>query len=186
MLHIPIRISYSLLTSMMIKSDLLLNSIEVQCDTNLSNNGNVDLRVHWTDGCYLKLLLPLPVAGGRFVNATGNVYFQGLASVNAMHGVVADQSAIDSNGNAFINLVLRSSSPLSTKHQMLYVDVPLVGGSVSSHKQLSLYERMGLLRSILASSCSIDDYIQVEMYSDNHGRDPSRAGAHFVDLLTKE
>ena len=56
---------------------------------------------------------------------------------------------------------------------MLYVDVPLVGGSVSSHKQLSLYERMGLLRSILASSCSIDDYIQVEMYSDNHGRDPS-------------
>lgn len=156
-----------------VKSDLLLNSIEVQCDTNLSNNGNVDLRVHWADGCYLKLLLPLPVAGGRFVNATGDVYFQGLASVNAMHGVVADQSAIDSNGNAFINLVLRSSSPLSTKHQMLYVDVPLVGGSVSSHKQLSLYERMGLLRSILASSCSIDDYIQVEMYSDNHGRDPS-------------
>lgn len=156
-----------------LKNDLLLPSIEVLCDTNLSNSGSVDLRVHWSDGCYLKLLLPFPVGGGRFVNAEGNIYFHGAASVNALHGVVADQLAVGDDGNAYINLVFKSGNALSTKHDMLYVDVPLQGKSRSSFKQASLYERMGLMKSILACSSSSQDYIQIGVYSDSLGRDSS-------------
>ena len=156
-----------------VKQDLLSRSVEVQCDTDLSSNGNVDLRVYWSDGNYLKLLLPFPVGGGRFVNAEGNVYFHGMASINALHGVVAEQFAIGDSGNAFINLILKSSNPLSTKRDMLYVDVPLVSGHLASFKQVSLYERMGLMRSMLACACSSQDHIKVEMYSDTQGLDSS-------------
>lgn len=156
-----------------VKPDLLSSSVEVQCNTDLSSNGNVDLRVYWSDGCYLKLLLPFPVGGGRFVNADGDIYFHGMASVNALHGVVADQFSIGNGGNAFINLILKSSNPLSSKHNMLYVDVPLVSGHLASFKQVSLYERMGLMRSILACAGTSQDHIKVEIYSDNLGHDSS-------------
>ncbi|UAY91687.1 STY4851/ECs_5259 family protein [Pectobacterium polaris] len=153
----------------LLKTDYLSQECIVYFDGKVSKNITVDLRVTWRDGCNLKLLLPSPVAGGRFVNHEGETFSEGIASVDHLHGVSADLLTISPAGKGFLNIELQDENPLSKDHHYLSMDIPLLTGRNENLQQISLYEKYNLLKSLLACSWSKSSSLRIYFYADKLG-----------------
>ncbi|MCW0937427.1 STY4851/ECs_5259 family protein [Pantoea sp. RG18] len=154
----------------LLKTDYLAQECIVPFDSNVSKNITIDLRVTWRDGCNLKLLLPSPVAGGRFVNHEGETFSEGIASVEHLHGVNADLLTISSVGKGFLNIELKDENPLSKKYHFLSMDIPLLTGRNENLQQVSLYEKYYLLKSLLACSWANNSSLHLDFYAEKLGK----------------
>jgi hypothetical protein len=153
----------------LLKTDYLAQECIVPFDGKISKNITIDLRVTWRDGCNLKLLLPSPVAGGRFVNHVGETFSEGIASVDHLHGVSADLLTISPAGKGFLNVELEDENPLSKDYHYLSMDIPLLTGRNENLQQISLYEKYNLLKSLLACSWSNNSSLRMDFYADKLG-----------------
>ncbi len=153
----------------LLKTDYLAQECIVPFDGSISKNITIDLRVTWRDGCNLKLLLPSPVAGGRFVNQEGETFSEGIASVDHLHGVSADLLTISPAGKGFLNVKLQDENPLSKDLHYLSMDIPLLTGRNENLQQISLYEKYNLLKSFLACSWSNNSSLRIDFYADKLG-----------------
>lgn len=153
----------------LLKTDYLAQECIVPFDGKISKNITIDLRVTWRDGCNLKLLLPSPVAGGRFVNHVGETFSGGIVSVDHLHGVSADLLTISPVGKGFLNVELEDENPLSKDHHYLFMDIPLLTGQNENLQQISLYEKYNLLKSLLACSWSNNSSLRLDFYADKLG-----------------
>lgn len=153
----------------LLKTDYLAQECIVPFDGSVSKNITIDLRVTWRDGCNLKLLLPSPVAGGRFVNQEGETFSGGIASVDHLHGVSADLLTISPAGKGFLNVELQDDNPLSKDLHYLSIDIPLLTGRNENLQQISLYEKYNLLKPFLACSWSNNSSLRIDFYADKLG-----------------
>jgi len=153
----------------LLKTDYLAQECIVPFDGSISKNITIDLRVTWRDGCNLKLLLPSPVAGGRFVNQEGETFSGGIASVDHLHGVSADLLTISPAGKGFLNVELQDENLLSKDLHYLFMDIPLLTGRNENLQQVSLYEKYNLLKSLLACSWSNNSSLRIDFYADKLG-----------------
>ncbi|HGY8251339.1 TPA: STY4851/ECs_5259 family protein, partial [Escherichia coli] len=131
----------------------------------------VDLRVSWKDGSNLKLLLPKPVSGGRFVTHDGSVHFDGVASIAHLHGIDAELLTISCAGRGYLNIELLDENPVAEKFRYLHADLPLLSGCNDKLKQISLYENYNLLNAMLACAWNSNSTLCVDFYSDRFGKD---------------
>ncbi|WP_239549475.1 STY4851/ECs_5259 family protein [Lelliottia amnigena] len=154
----------------LLKTDYLAQECIVPFDGNVSKNITIDLRVTWRDGCNLKLLLPSPVAGGRFVNHEGETFSEGIASVDHLHGVSADLLTISPVGKGFLNIELKDENPLSKNYHFLSMDIPLFTGRNENLQQISLYEKYNLLKSLLACSWAKNSSLHLDFYAEKLGK----------------
>lgn len=161
---------YSNNETFLLKTDYLTHECIVPFDGKVSKNSTIDLRVIWKDACNLKLLLPSPVGGGRFVNHDGEIFSEGIASVDHLHGVSADLLTISPAGKGFLNIELQDESLLSKNYHFLSIDIPLLTGRNENLQQISLSEKYNLLKSLLACSWAKNSSLHLDFYADKLGK----------------
>ncbi|TBL82827.1 STY4851/ECs_5259 family protein [Hafnia alvei] len=154
-----------------LKSDYLQNECVIDCNSSQMLESTINLRVSWKDGSNLKLLLPKPVSGGRFVSNDGSVHFDGVASIAHLHGVDAELLTISCAGKGYLNIELLDENPMSEKFHYLHADIPLLSGRNEKLQQISLYENYNLLNAMLACAWKNDSTLRVDFYSDRFGKD---------------
>lgn len=154
-----------------LKSDYSQNECAIYYNSSEMLENTVDLRVSWKDGSNLKLLLPKPVSGGRFVTHDGSVHFDGVASIAHLHGIDAELLTISCAGRGYLNIELLDENPVAEKFRYLHADLPLLSGCNDKLKQISLYENYNLLNAMLACAWNSNSTLCVDFYSDRFGKD---------------
>lgn len=154
-----------------LKSDYSQNECAIYYNSSLMLENTVDLRVSWKDGSNLKLLLPKPVSGGRFVTNDGSVHFDGVASIAHLHGIDAELLTISCAGRGYLNIELLDENPVAEKFRYLHADLPLLSGLNDKLQQISLYENYNLLNAMLACAWNSNSTLCVDFYSDRFGKD---------------
>lgn len=154
-----------------LKSDYSQNECAIYYNSSLMLENTVDLRVSRKDGSNLKLLLPKPVSGGRFVTNDGSVHFDGVASIAHLHGIDAELLTISCAGRGYLNIELLDENPVAEKFRYLHADLPLLSGRNDKLQQISLYENYNLLNAMLACAWNSNSTLCVDFYSDRFGKD---------------